>query len=306
MSILISNLNTIASCKDDIRDAIITKGVDMTGVELSGYAAAITSISGGGGSKPEETLVETITSNGSYHYNPTVGSVFSGVDITVSVDSKNLHPANNEIYYRTYTGGVLSSLTNTSDFGATLLSNTNNGDYCVLTFDGPVLRTGYQSFLDKVQLMEIYLPDTVTVISESSFLNSGLQYISMPGVTEIELYGLSDCFALSNSVTDKLNDIEIETLGNAAFANDTGFFTVRIPSTVTTIGQGCFRECYRLKYIYLYSTTPPTLTKENPGDAYEQFIDNALDRKIVVPAGSVNAYQTAPGWSVYASDIISQ
>ena len=33
--------------------------------------------------KPEETLTETITSNGSYHYEPSAGSVFSEADITV-------------------------------------------------------------------------------------------------------------------------------------------------------------------------------------------------------------------------------
>ena len=39
----------------------------------------------GGGEKPEESLVETISSNGSYHYDPTPGSVFSSADITVDV-----------------------------------------------------------------------------------------------------------------------------------------------------------------------------------------------------------------------------
>ena len=42
-------------------------------------------VSGGGGEKPEESLVETISSNGDYHYVPTPGSVFSEADITVSV-----------------------------------------------------------------------------------------------------------------------------------------------------------------------------------------------------------------------------
>ena len=34
--------------------------------------------------KPEESLERTITSNGSYHYDPSVGSVFSSADITVN------------------------------------------------------------------------------------------------------------------------------------------------------------------------------------------------------------------------------
>lgn len=39
----------------------------------------------GGGEKPEETLTETIITNGSYHYDPTPGYVFSGADISVNV-----------------------------------------------------------------------------------------------------------------------------------------------------------------------------------------------------------------------------
>lgn len=40
------------------------------------------------GSKPEEVLRETITTNGSYHYDPTPGSVFSGADISVNVPTE--------------------------------------------------------------------------------------------------------------------------------------------------------------------------------------------------------------------------
>ena len=46
--------------------------------------------------KPEDSLVETITSNGSYHYDPTAGSVFSDVSIAVDV-----HPTDS--LSRTYT-----------------------------------------------------------------------------------------------------------------------------------------------------------------------------------------------------------
>lgn len=37
--------------------------------------------------KPEESLEKTITSNGSFHYDPTPGSVFSGADITVAIQT---------------------------------------------------------------------------------------------------------------------------------------------------------------------------------------------------------------------------
>ena len=49
MSQLIDNLNTSESVKTDIKSAIESKGVDMTGVSFPGYASKIGEISGGGG-----------------------------------------------------------------------------------------------------------------------------------------------------------------------------------------------------------------------------------------------------------------
>lgn len=46
MSVL-DNLNRIKSCKENIKQAIINKGVDMTGVAFEGYADKINEISGG-------------------------------------------------------------------------------------------------------------------------------------------------------------------------------------------------------------------------------------------------------------------
>lgn len=83
MSQLIDNLNIIESIKTDIKTAIENKGVDMTGVSFPGYASKIGEISVSI-EKPEESLEKTITSNGSYHYDPSAGSVFSSADITVN------------------------------------------------------------------------------------------------------------------------------------------------------------------------------------------------------------------------------
>ena len=95
MSRLTDDLNTIASIKDDIKDAIQAKGVDMSGVLFSGYPSKIGEIQTGGGQKPEETLVDTITSNGSYNYSPQSGYVFDSASIAVDV-----HPS--QALNRTY------------------------------------------------------------------------------------------------------------------------------------------------------------------------------------------------------------
>ena len=54
--------------------------------------------------KPEESLEKTITSNGSYHYDPSAGSVFSNADITVDV-----HPS--ESLSKTYTTNGTKTIT---------------------------------------------------------------------------------------------------------------------------------------------------------------------------------------------------
>ena len=86
MSQLIDNLNTIESIKTDIKAAIENKGVDMTGISFPDYASKIGEISVST-EKPEESLERTITSNGSFHYDPTPGSVFSSADITVAIQT---------------------------------------------------------------------------------------------------------------------------------------------------------------------------------------------------------------------------
>ena len=88
----------------------------------------------GGGEKPEESLVETISSNGSYHYDPSAGSVFSGADITVDV-----HPSSS--LSKTYTTKGTKTITGEFNGGSitinvhptTKLSKTytENGTYNV-------------------------------------------------------------------------------------------------------------------------------------------------------------------------------
>lgn len=50
------NLNQIKACKESIRQAIIDKGVDMTGVPFTGYAEKIGEISGGGSTDDTEYI----------------------------------------------------------------------------------------------------------------------------------------------------------------------------------------------------------------------------------------------------------
>ena len=139
--------NGITDLSGEWKDASITVDVHPSDKLIKTYTEnGIYNVSGefnggsvtvavsGGGEKPEESLVETISSNGSYHYDPTPGSVFSGADITVDV-----HPSSS--LSKTYTTNGTKTITGEFNGGSitinvhptTKLSKTytENGTYNV-------------------------------------------------------------------------------------------------------------------------------------------------------------------------------
>lgn len=93
-----------------------------------------------------------------------------------------------------------------------------------------------------------------------------------------------------------------EGVRTISFNGCTNLLNVTVPSTVTELRPACFSNCTSLTYVKMLPTTPPTLAKLIQSDPYYQFY-NSNDCPIYVPAESLTAYQTAPGWSNYASRI---
>lgn len=74
--------------------------------------------------------------------------------------------------------------------------------------------------------------------------------------------------------------------------------SITIPESVHTIGDGAFASS-SLSSVIVLAANPPTLNNYSFGySEYDTF-------PIYVPAGSVNAYKTAAGWSDYADRIFS-
>lgn len=90
------------------------------------------------------------------------------------------------------------------------------------------------------------------------------------------------------------------TITNSCFYNCYGLEEVTFASTVTNISAtGVFDGCYYLKTVTVLAATPPTLGSNTFGD-----INLRSGRlKILVPAGSIEAYKTATNWNYYASII---
>ena len=68
---------------------------------------------------------------------------------------------------------------------------------------------------------------------------------------------------------------------------------ITIPANVTSIGNSVFGNAYSLRDIHVKPASPPTL-----GTSVFSLV---AGNKIYVPTGHLSDYQTASGWSSYAS-----
>ena len=212
-------------------------------------------------------------------------------------------------------------------FGANIVSNTYENGRGVITFDGPVTQIGTYAFYRKSQLTSVTLPESVTSIDTQSFgACQGLTSFTIPNsVTNVLKAAFLACYNLAEfygpAATDDHHGIVIDgrfcaftpagpeeyaieegvtTIIDGAF-NDCGKLKkVTIPSTVVEIQEQAFYRCYALTTVNCKPIIPPTLLMHS---SYGTFDGNATGRKIYVPAGSVDAYKTASGWRVYADAI---
>ena len=142
-------------------------------------------------------------------------------------------------------------------------------------------------------LTSIVLPDGLTTIGSYAFSNcSSLTSIVLPdGLTSIG----STAFNFCSSLTSIDIPATVTTIEESAFANCSSLTSIDIPATVTTIRAQAFYNCSALKTVTCLAETPPTL-------GTDVFLYCTLTA-IQVPAGAVEAYQEAAGWSEHADKI---
>ena len=153
---------------------------------------------------------------------------------------------------------------------------------------------GGNQFNDVTALTEISIPNTVTIIGNTVFMNcSGLTKVKWSeNCTSIGNNIFNGCTSLTTFII--LNSVT--SIGNYAFYDCSGLTSVTIGSGVTSIGSSCFRFSSNLSSVTVLATTPPIL-----GDS--TVFNNTNNYPIYVPYTSVNAYKAASGWSYYASRI---
>lgn len=152
-------------------------------------------------------------------------------------------------------------------------------------------------------VVNLYLPKLTSLGRVSANAAYNFRYSLMPkGVVDfpaLTSIGAQGVFADTSIVEVKnlgsITNIP-RTNGVGCFANCKKLIKVDVPSTIETISAYSFDGCSALQILIVRATTPPT--------AGTNFIRNcnALAH-IYVPAGSVESYKTASGWSAKASII---
>ena len=126
-------------------------------------------------------------------------------------------------------------------------------------------------------LNNLYIPNTITKLSDSSIFNY--------------------CYSLRNFIIPET----ITSLGYRVFGSCYSLANLKIPSAVTSIGSYAFADCFGMNY-YDFSnhTSVPTLEGTNA------FTNIPSDCKIIVPDNLYDTWIAATNWSTYASYIIKK
>ena len=113
------------------------------------------------------------------------------------------------------------------------------------------------------------------------------------GIGEAAFWGCS-------GLTSIIIPISVTAIGNVAFSACSNLTSIVIPANVASVGHNAFTGCGGLTVVTVKATTPPAMSS---GSQTFSYCPNL--QQIDVPAGTLSTYQSAAGWSDYASQIVS-
>lgn len=162
-----------------------------------------------------------------------------------------------------------------------------------VTIPEGVASIGDQAFGHCSYLTSITIPETVTSIGEGAFEGCRLleNIVLPPQLRRIEVATFS-----SSGIKNILLPDGIQYIGDRAFGVCSALESIVLPSNLTTLGNMVFLICSNLKSVTVPCDTPPSIGQN-------VFQVTHKDLVIYVPAGSVDTYKTAAGWSEYADRI---
>jgi hypothetical protein len=160
-----------------------------------------------------------------------------------------------------------------------------------LTLPSTLTSIGNNAFNYCNYLTEIALPSTLTTIGSNTFeFCTSLTTVDLPAVTSIGVEAFINCTSLTT-----VNMPKVTSISNDAFKGCESLAQITLPASLTYLGIA-FPNCTNLKTVTCLATNPPTL--ENSAAFYNVH----PELRIEVPAGSVNAYKTAPEWDWWGEE----
>ena len=163
------------------------------------------------------------------------------------------------------------------------------------TISNTIKIIGIQAFADCKGLTTIVVPNSVTMISEGAFAESGLKEIILPNSIEyIGEYSFQNTHL--RTITIPKSIIEI---AKVAFSGNDSLISIYLEDGIGIINDDAFASCINLKDVYCYSETVP-LTKGNGifGGYYQ-------DAVLHVPKKGVENYKNNIEWSRQFKEIVS-
>jgi hypothetical protein len=209
------------------------------------------------------------------------------------ISKTNTTPPNDEIWYTSTDGDIVSISSSVTTFGVSIVSNTYDNGKGVIKCSGAIKYIGQSVFGDQTTLKSIIIPDSVGSIKASAFHDC----ISLSSVTigvsvgEIEYGAFFYCRSLSSvTIPDRVTSI-----GSHAFLNCDSLKSVTIGKGVSTIGEGAFSSCTVLTDIFMTSAPPEIY------GIFDSSVPTTLT--IWVPTERLQSYNDDIEWSNYADNI---
>lgn len=129
-----------------------------------------------------------------------------------------------------------------------------------------VTRIGSYAFSGATSLKEASLPNSITSLGNGCFRNTGLEYIKLPeNISDVPDYFCYQCGSLKtanlgNAISVNYSSFEqcsllsniifpetLQSIGSFSFDSCTSLKHVRLPSSLTSIGNSSFRRCSALE-----------------------------------------------------------
>lgn len=298
-----------------------TMTIDENGTyDVSGYASAEVSVSGGGDEPvpddgktriwihiadgtPDNRLTFYLRFTASVANNTTVDwgdGVSETLGSTTPTNYSHKYPSGGDyIITMTVNTGTISFEGTNGNSGDSIYGSRGKTNYynqsriTRIIFGNSVTTIDSYACNQCYGLTSVTILDGVTSIGTQAFsyCHSLASVVVLSSVTVIASMAFYQCYSLE-SIT--MPD-SITTLGDYVFNSCYSLTSLVIPNSVTSIGTYAFAPCNAISEFHFKPTTPPSVSNSNA------FNGVSSDCIVYVPKGRLNAYKTATNFGNIAS-----